>query len=396
MPDIHKLEAAIPVAPLKLIVMDSASILGENVDHHLVAFRKSIKNIAKNDHAFKGYVADSYLLGASCYRFGSGEGKAMLSESVRGADLFILTDVCNHNVSYSMNGYTNYKSPDDHYQDLKRVIAAVNGKAHRINVIMPFLYEGRQFRRTGRESLDCAYAIEELSNMGVSNLITFDAHDPSIQNAAPLCGFDNFTPPYQFIRSLLATRDDLLIDKDHLMVVSPDASGLNRAIYFASVLGVNTGMFYKRRSYSCRQSSPAPSPVKEFLGEDVDGKDVIIIDDIVDTGDSILETARRLKAMNAKSVYICCTFGLFSRGLKDFDEAYEQCYFDRVVTTNLTYRIPELFNRPYHVEADMSKFLASIVDFMNHDSSMSGVYTPTEKIQEFLVRYNNREENLNI
>lgn len=396
MPDIHKLEAAIPVAPLKLIVMDSASILGENVDHHLVAFRKSIKNIAKNDHAFKGYVADSYLLGASCYRFGSGEGKAMLSESVRGADLFILTDVCNHNVSYSMNGYTNYKSPDDHYQDLKRVIAAVNGKAHRINVIMPFLYEGRQFRRTGRESLDCAYAIEELSNMGVSNLITFDAHDPSIQNAAPLCGFDNFTPPYQFIRSLLATRDDLLIDKDHLMVVSPDASGLNRAIYFASVLGVNTGMFYKRRSYSCRQSSPAPSPVKEFLGEDVDGKDVIIIDDIVDTGDSILETARRLKAMNAKSVYICCTFGLFSRGLKDFDEAYEQCYFDRVVTTNLTYRIPELFNRPYHVEADMSKFLASIVDFMNHDSSMSGVYTPTEKIQEFLVRYNNREEDLNI
>ena len=396
MPDIHKLEAAIPVAPLKLIVMDSASILGENVDHHLVAFRKSIKNIAKNDHAFKGYVADSYLLGASCYRFGSGEGKAMLSESVRGADLFILTDVCNHNVSYSMNGYTNYKSPDDHYQDLKRVIAAVNGNAHRINVIMPFLYEGRQFRRTGRESLDCAYAIEELSNMGVSNLITFDAHDPSIQNAAPLCGFDNFTPPYQFIRSLLATRDDLLIDKDHLMVVSPDASGLNRAIYFASVLGVNTGMFYKRRSYSCRQSSPAPSPVKEFLGEDVDGKDVIIIDDIVDTGDSILETARRLKAMNAKSVYICCTFGLFSRGLKDFDEAYEQCYFDRVVTTNLTYRIPELFNRPYHVEADMSKFLASIVDFMNHDSSMSGVYTPTEKIQEFLVRYNNREENLNI
>ncbi len=396
MPDIHKLEAAIPVAPLKLIVMDSASILGENVDHHLVVFRKSIKNIAKNDHAFKGYVADSYLLGASCYRFGSGEGKAMLSESVRGADLFILTDVCNHSVSYSMNGYTNYKSPDDHYQDLKRVIAAVNGKAHRINVIMPFLYEGRQFRRTGRESLDCAYAIEELSNMGVSNLITFDAHDPSIQNAAPLCGFDNFTPPYQFIRSLLATRDDLLIDKDHLMVVSPDASGLNRAIYFASVLGVNTGMFYKRRSYSCRQSSPAPSPVKEFLGEDVDGKDVVIIDDIVDTGDSILETARRLKAMNAKSVYICCTFGLFSRGLKDFDEAYEQCYFDRVVTTNLTYRIPELFNRPYHVEADMSKFLASIVDFMNHDSSMSGVYTPTEKIQEFLVRYNNREEDLNI
>lgn len=396
MPDIHKLEAAIPVAPLKLIVMDSAAILGENVDHHLASFRKSIKNIAKNDHAFKGYAADSYLLPAACYRFGSGEGKAVLSESVRGADLFILTDVCNHSVSYSMNGYTNYKSPDDHYQDLKRVIAAVNGKAHRINVIMPFLYEGRQFRRTGRESLDCAYAIEELSRMGISNLITFDAHDPSIQNAEPLCGFDNFTPPYQFIRALLDTQDDLLIDKDHLMVVSPDAGGLNRAIYFASVLGVNTGMFYKRRSYAGRQSSPAPSPVKEFLGEDVDGRDVIIIDDIIDTGDSILETARRLRAMNAKRVYICCTFGLFAKGLADFDEAYEQCYFDRVVATNLTYRIPELSRRPYYVEADMSKFLASIVDFMNHDSSMAGVYTPTEKIQEFLARYNNREENYNI
>ena len=396
MPNLHELEAAIPVAPLKLIVLDSAVMLGKQVNNHLVNFRRDVKNIAKNDPAFEGYVSDNYIVDATCCRFGTGEGKGVISESVRGKDLFLLVDVCNHSISYTMNGYTNYKSPDDHYQDLKRVIAAVNGKAHRINVIMPFLYEGRQFRRTGRESLDCAYAIEELSNMGVSNLITFDAHDPSIQNAAPLCGFDNFTPPYQFIRSLLATRDDLLIDKDHLMVVSPDASGLNRAIYFASVLGVNTGMFYKRRSYSCRQSSPAPSPVKEFLGEDVDGKDVIIIDDIVDTGDSILETARRLKAMNAKSVYICCTFGLFSRGLKDFDEAYEQCYFDRVVTTNLTYRIPELFNRPYHVEADMSKFLASIVDFMNHDSSMSGVYTPTEKIQEFLVRYNNREENLNI
>lgn len=396
MPNLHELEAAIPVAPLKLIVLDSAVMLGKQVNNHLVNFRRDVKNIAKNDPAFEGYVSDNYIVDATCCRFGTGEGKGVISESVRGKDLFLLVDVCNHSISYTMNGYTNYKSPDDHYQDLKRVIAAVNGKAHRINVIMPFLYEGRQFRRTGRESLDCAYAIEELSNMGVSNLITFDAHDPSIQNAAPLCGFDNFTPPYQFIRSLLATRDDLLIDKDHLMVVSPDASGLNRAIYFASVLGVNTGMFYKRRSYSCRQSSPAPSPVKEFLGEDVDGKDVIIINDIVDTGDSILETARRLKAMNAKSVYICCTFGLFSRGLKDFDEAYEQCYFDRVVTTNLTYRIPELFNRPYHVEADMSKFLASIVDFMNHDSSMSGVYTPTEKIQEFLVRYNNREEDLNI
>jgi len=391
MPDIHKLETAIPVASLKLIVMDSAARLGENVNNHLVAFRKNIKSIAKNDPAFKGYTADSYLLDAACYRFGSGEGKALISESVRGTDLFILTDVCNHSIPYTMNGYTNYKSPDDHYQDLKRVIAAVNGKAHRISVIMPFLYEGRQFMRNCRESLDCAYAIEELGKMKVSNLITFDAHDPSIQNAAPLYGIDNFTPPYQFIRALLATEDDLLIDKDHLVVISPDANGLNRAIYFASVLGVNTGMFYKRRNYSHHSEADTLLGVKEFLGDSVDGKDIILIDDIIDTGSSILETARLLKAMNAKSVYICSTFGLFSEGLKLFDEAYERCYFDKVVTTNLTYRIPELHERPYYVEADMSKFLASIIDFMNHDSSMANVYTPTEKIHEFLARYNNRE-----
>ncbi len=396
MPDIHKLETAIPVASLKLIVMDSAVRLGENVNNHLVTFRKNIKSLAKNDHAFKGYASESYLLDAACYRFGSGEGKALISESVRGADLFILTDVCNHSISYTMNGYTNYKSPDDHYQDLKRIIAAVNGKAHRINVIMPYLYEGRQFRRNCRESLDCSYAIEELANMGVSNLITFDAHDPSIQNSAPLCGFDNFTPPYQFIRALLATEENLLIDKDHLVVISPDANGLNRAIYFANVLGVNTGMFYKRRNYSQHPEADTPSGVKEFLGDGVDGKDVILIDDIIDTGSCVLETARLLKAMNAKSVYICSTFGLFSNGPALFDEAYEKCYFDKVVTTNLTYRIPELHDRPYYVEADMSKFLASIIDFMNHDSSMANVYTPTEKIREFLARYNNREESYNI
>ena len=261
---------------------------------------------------------------------------------------------------------------------------------------MPFLYEGRQFKRNCRESLDCAYAIEELNNMGVSNLITFDAHDPSIQNAAPLCGFDNFTPPYQFIRALLATEDHLLIDKDHLVVISPDAGGLNRAIYFANVLGVNTGMFYKRRNYSQHPETDTAQGVKEFLGDSVDGKDVILIDDIIDTGSSILETARLLRAMNAKSVYICGTFGLFSQGLSLFDEAYEKCYFDKVVTTNLTYRIPDLYERPYYVEADMSKFLASIIDFMNHDSSMSNVYTPTEKIQEFLARYNNRENSCEI
>ncbi len=392
MPNIRELEAAIPVAPLKLVVMDSAAAMGERVNNYIVNFRKNVRNVAKNDPAFKGYVSDHYILDAACYRFGTGEGKAMIAESVRGKDIFILTDVCNHSISYTVNGYTNYKSPDDHFQDLKRVITAINGKAHRINVIMPFLYEGRHYRRSGRESLNCAYAIEELDRMGVNNLITFDAHDPSIQNAAPLCGFDNFTPPYQFIRALLATEDNLLIDKDHLVVISPNESGLDRAVYFANVLGVNTGMFYRRRDYSSASSGTNPIIAREFLGEGVDGKDVIIIDDILSTGHNMLKTAKVLKNMNAKRVYICCTFGLFNRGLELFDEAYEKCYFDKVITTNLTYRRPELLSRPYYIEADMSKFLASIIDFMNHDSSMSNVYTPTEKIREFLSKYNNRED----
>ncbi len=390
MPNLHELEAAIPVAPLKLVVMDSAVNLGENVNNHLVSFRKSVKNIAKNNPAFEGYLSDNYILDSTCYRFGSGEGKALLSESIRGKDLFILTDVCNHSISYKINGYTNYKSPDDHYQDLKRVIAAANGKAHRVNVIIPFLYEGRQHKRNGHESLDCAQAIEELSKMGISNLITFDAHDPSIQNAAPLCGFDNFTPPYQFISALLGADDSLLIDREHLVVVSPNENAIDRAVYFANVLEVNTGTFYNRFA------SHSASTTHEFLGDNVDGKDVIIINDIITTGKSMIEKARRLKEMNAKRVFIFCTFGLFTEGLARFDEAYEQCCFDRIITTNLTYRIPELKSRPYYIEADMSKFLASIIDFMNHDSSMANVYTPTDKIHRILNRYNNREDDFAI
>lgn len=392
MPNLRELEAAIPVAPLKLVVMDSAVKLGNQVNNYLVNFRREVQNIAKNDPAFEGYVSDNFILDAACFRFGSGEGKATLFESVRGKDLFILVDVCNHSISYTMNGYTNYKSPDDHYQDLKRIISAANGKAHRINVIMPFLYEGRQHKRNGRESLDCAYAIEELSHMGVSNFITFDAHDPRVQNAEPLRGFDNFTPPYQFIRALLDTAEEgLLIDKDNLVVISPDEGALDRAVYFANVLGVNTGMFYKRRDYSTIVNGKNPIVAHEFLGDSIDGKDVIIIDDMIASGGSMIDTARQLKDMNAKHVYICCTFGLFTEGLERFDEAYEKCYFDKVITTNLTYQIPELKSRPYYVEADMSKFLASIIDFMNHDSSMSNVYTPTEKIHEILSKYNNRE-----
>ena len=392
MPNLHELEAAIPVAPLKIVATESAVQLADRVNQYLIEFRKTVNNLAKNDPAFQGYVEDNYLAKASCPRFGTGEGKGVLHESIRGKDVFFLVDVCNHSITYKMNGYINHKSPDGHYQDLKRLIAAANGKARRINVIMPFLYEGRQHKRTGRESLDCAYAIEELSRMGVSNFITFDAHDPRVQNAAPLSGFDNFIPPYQFIRALLHTEEDLIIDKYHTVVISPDEGALDRAVYFANVLGVDTGMFYKRRDYSTIINGKNPIVAHEFLGDNIDGKDVIIIDDMVSSGGSMLDTARKLKSMNAKRVFICCSFGLFTDGLAAFDEAYEKCYFDKVVTTNLTYQPPELKERPYYVEADMSKFLASIIDFMNHDSSMANVSTPTEKIHELLAKYNNREE----
>ncbi len=388
MPNLHELEAAIPVAPLKIVATESAVRMADSVNRYLIEFRKTVNNLAKNDPAFQGYVEDNYLAKASCPRFGTGEGKGFFMESIRGKDIFFLVDVCNHSITYRMNGYINHKSPDDHYQDLKRLIAASYGKAHRINVIMPFLYEGRQHKRNGRESLDCAYAIEELRNMGVSNLITFDAHDPRVQNAAPLAGFDNFTPPYQFIRALLHTEKNLIIDKYHTVVISPDEGALDRA----NVLGVDTGMFYKRRDYSTIINGKNPIVAHEFLGDNIDGKDVIIIDDMISSGGSMIDTAKQLKSMNAKRVFICCTFGLFTDGLKAFDEAYEKCYFDKIVTTNLTYQPPELLERPYYVEADMSKFLASIIDFMNHDSSMANVSTPTDKIQELLAKYNNREE----
>lgn len=391
MAEVKMLENALPVAPLKLIVMESASKMGEKINNHLVQYRKNIENAASKNDAFKGYVSSDYRIDAKCFRFGSGEGKAVINESVRGTDLFILSDVCNYSITYKMNGFINHKSPDDHYQDLKRMISAIDGKAHRITVILPFLYESRQHKRNGRESLDCAYAIEELANMGIKNIITFDAHDPKVQNATPLTGFDNFTPPYQFIRALLQTEKDMIIDKDHMLVISPDEGALDRAVYFANVLGVNTGMFYKRRDYTKIVNGKNPIVAHEFLGENVDGRDIIIIDDMISSGGSMLDTARQLKSMNARKVYICCTFGLFTDGMAKFDEAFEKGYFDKIVTTNLTYQHPELLKRPYYVEADMSKFLASIIDFMNHDVSMANVYTPTEKIHEILEHYNNRE-----
>ena len=393
MPNLKELENSMPVAPLKLVALPSAERMARRINDYLVEFRKSIHNDkVKNDPAFHGYIESNYMVNVSTPRFGTGEAKAQFHESIRGKDLFLLVDVCNHSITYQMNGYANHMSPDDHYQDLKRVIAACNGKAHRINVIMPFLYEGRQHKRNGRESLDCAFALKELRDMGISNFITFDAHDPRVVNSIPLNGFDNFTPPYEFIKALLNFEQDLIVDKDHLLVISPDEGALDRAIYFASVLGVDTGMFYKRRDYSVIENGKNPIVAHEFLGDNIDGKDIIIIDDMISSGGSMIDTAKQLKFMNARRVFICCTFGLFTEGLELFDTAYEQGYFDKVVTTDLTYLPPELYSRPYFIEADMSKFIASLIDFMNHDASMTNIMATTDKIHGVLDAYNNRRD----
>ncbi|MCM1184699.1 MAG: ribose-phosphate pyrophosphokinase [Roseburia sp.] len=388
MPKLQELENSLPVAPMKLIVLNSAAELGNKVNGYLAASRSKVKDVYNNDPAFQGYAEKSYLLDVSTPRFNSGEGKAVFNETVRGKDLFILVDVCNHSLTYQMNGYTNHMSPDDHYQELKRVIAAANGKAHRVNVIMPYMYEGRQHRRNGRESLDCAYAFEELTNMGVRNFITFDAHDPRIQNAAPLSGFDNFTAHYQFTQALLRAEKDLVLDKDHIIVISPDEGALDKAIYFSTVLGVDTGMFYKRRDYSTIVNGKNPIVAHEFLGNDIRGKDIIIIDDIISSGESMIDTARQLKKMKARRVFICATFGLFTNGLDAFDKAYEDKGFDRIITTNLCYRPPELLKKPYYLEADMSKFLASIIDSINHDISTEEISTPTKRIHRAIRYYN--------
>ncbi len=386
------LEGRMAVAPLKIAVMDNISSFGDMVNQYLVEYRRDRSLSLRGTPEFQGYAEDNYEISFELPRFGTGEGKCVLNETVRGKDLYILTDVMNFSMTYTINGFKNHKSPDDHYSDLKRLIAAVGGRAHRITVIMPFLYESRQHKRNSRESLDCAMMIEELASMGVANLMTFDAHDPSVEAASPLCGFDNFSAFYQFIRALLDTEEDMIIDKDHVVVISPDEGALYRAIYFATVLGVDTGMFYKRRDYSTIVNGKNPIVAHEFLGDDIDGKDVIIIDDMISSGGSMLDTAHQLKSMNARRVFICCTFGLFTDGLKDFDEAYEKCWFDKVITTNLHYRRPELLERPYYVEADMSKYVAQIIDYANHDVSMSKILFPTSKIHKILERYNSRED----
>ena len=388
MPNLHELENAMPVAPLGVIALDSMKGFGERINEYLIEFRSSVHNPFKNDPAFEDYLKDNYLIKHVTPRFGSGEGKAHVKESIRGKDLYILVDVCNHSLTYKMNGYENHMSPDDHYQDLKRVIAACSGHAHRINVIMPFMYESRQHHRSGIESLDCAYALEELHEMGVSNIITFDAHDPRVQNSIPLSGFDNYQPFAQFIQALINTENDMIIDKEHTIVISPDEGALDRAIYFATVMGVDTGMFYKLRDYSTIVNGKNPIVAHEFLGSDIEGKDIIIIDDMISSGESMLDTARQLKGMGASRVFICCTFGLFTNGLEGFDKAFAAGHFDRLITTNLTYLPPELYQKEYFSCADMCEFTASIIDFMNHSVSMTHVIEPAENIRALLAEHN--------
>lgn len=392
MPNLRELENAMPVAPLKLIALPSAEKMGRRINDYLVEFRRSINNEkVKNDPAFHGYIESNYLITADCPRFGTGEGKGVFHESIRGKDLFLLVDVCNHSITYKMNGYINHMSPDDHYQDLKRVIAAVGGKARRITVIMPYLYESRQHKRTARESLDCALALQELVGMGVDNIITFDAHDPRVQNAIPLSGFETVQPAYQFIKGLLRHVKDLQIDSDHMMIISPDEGGMKRAIFIANVLGLDMGMFYKRRDYTRIEDGRNPIVAHEFLGSSVEDKDVIIIDDMISSGDSILETASALKQRKAGKIFVFSTFGLFTGGLEKFDRAYEKGLITRILTTNLVYQPPELLEREWYINCDMSKYIAYIIDTLNHDSSISDLLNPNERIQSIVTRYRNGE-----
>ena len=387
-------ETTLPVAPLKIAALESCTELAKKVNEHLVSFRKARTVGVASELHFNGYFDDSFLIKTSCIRFGTGEAKGQINESVRGVDLFIMVDVGNYSLTYTVCGQENHMSPDDHYQDLKRIIAAATAAAHRVTVIMPFLYESRQHKHTKRESLDCALALEELVKMGVSNIITFDAHDPRVVNAIPLHGFDNFTPPYQFIKAILQAEKNLIIDSSHMMVISPDEGGMNRAVYFANVIGVDMGMFYKRRDYSKIENGRNPIAAHEFLGTDVEGKDVIIVDDMISTGESILEVAKELKSRKANRIFVCATFGLFTEGLDMFDEYYNKHYISYVVTTNLTYRTKELLSRPYYIEADMSRFLAMIIDSLNHDISIANVMDPTDKIQKLLTEYHNQQNTL--
>ena len=387
MPNDERILETMPDGALGLIPLKSCEELGAKVDQYLVGWREKREHAHKNEAAFKGYHRDSYIISTSVPRFGTGEAKGVIKESVRGYDLYLMVDVTNYSLTYSVSGHDNHMSPDDHYADLKRIIAAGGGKARRITAIIPFLYESRQHKRTARESLDCALALQELTAMGVDNIITFDAHDPRVQNAIPLKGFETVQPAYQFIKGILKNCDDLKLDNDHLMIISPDEGGTNRAVYLANVLGVDMGMFYKRRDYSKIVDGRNPIVAHEFLGTSVEGKDVIIIDDMISSGESMIDVATELKKRKANRIFVVSTFGLFTNGLERFDKAVEDGTIYKVVTTNLTYQTPELLSRPYYINCDMSKYIAYIIDTLNHDSSISDLLNPYDRIQKLVSKY---------
>ncbi len=382
----------IPVGPIGFIPVDGCKEMGKKVNDYLVKWRKEAVADMEDDTVFVEYSKDSFIVDAKVPRFGSGEAKGIINESVRGKDIFIMVDVCNYSLTYSLSGNINRMSPDDHFQNLKRVIAAIGGKARRINVIMPFLYESRQHKRSSRESLDCALALQELVRMGVDNIITFDAHDPRVQNAIPLHGFETVRPAYQFVKALLRNVPDLKIDSEHMMAISPDEGATERAIYLANVLGLDMGMFYKRRDYSRIVNGRNPIVAHEFLGSSVEGKDVIIIDDMISSGDSMLDVAKQLKDRKANRIFAASTFGLFTNGLEKFDKAYEDGILHGVLTTNLIYQTPELLERPWYINCDLSKYIALIIDTLNHDGSISDILDPSKRIQNVLRKYQSGEK----
>ena len=392
MPNIELLEKSTPVAPVRIAALAGCQDLANEVDKKLVKFRKELVAKKKPSTVPQGYCLPSFLVECECVRFGTGEGKGYIKESVRGADLFIMVDITNYTETYTVCGHENHMSPDNHYQDLKRIISAATGKAHRINVIMPFLYEGRQHRRTKRESLDCALMLKELSDMGVSNFITFDAHDPRVQNSIPLNGFDNFFPTYQFLKALVKEVKDFKLDNDHLMIISPDEGAMSRAVYFSNILGVDMGMYYKRLDYSRYVNGRHPIAAYEFLGPKLEGKDMILIDDMISSGDTIIKIASLLKEKGAGKVYICSTFGFFTDGLEKFDEAHKKGYFDKLLTTNLVYQSPELLEKPYYISCDMSKYIALIIDTLNHDTSISHLLNPVDRIKRCVNNYMSQYE----
>ena len=376
----------IPVGQLGIIALPGCEELAAKIDHYLKTWRYERNSEHKDTLAFAGYEKDTYIVDINFPRFGTGESKAALKQTVRGYDIFILCDVFNYGVTYKMYGMDVPMSPDDHFANVKRAISAIEGKAKRISVIMPMLYEGRQHKRSSRESLDCAMMLQELYNMGVENIITFDAHDARVMNAIPLCGFDSVSPAYQMIKSMVRNVEYLSLDKDNLMIISPDEGGMSRCIFYSTVLGVELGMFYKRRDYSRIVDGRNPIIAHEFLGDNVAGKDVIIVDDMISSGESMIEVATKLKELKAKRIYVFSAFGLFCNGLEGFDKAYEDGLIYRVFTTNLIYRRPELKDREWYIEVDLSKYISYMIDTLNHDTSIGELLDPADKINALLEK----------